>query len=408
MLRMGDMDTGIYINLSAVNCIVVGTHSIGTAKVKIKDKLTIAADVLDIQASAWIYGFATPGHRQLSEMPQRLARRGRSGLREAVGPWALMWRLCGVSLTCEGGRRCGALPGAPKAPRLACAKGLLAGLSVSMVHKKGAPMDRGHEVEAALIVYSDAPQAIEQRLADLQTLAEFSLLPRASQAIEDIYFDTADRSLQARLIALRVRRLDGTTLVTMKADSHRTAAGEDRLEIESPWSCSGLHTVVSELRSRGVGVPASSGEVGSADPAAVMASLGLEQVQTRATTRTPRDVVARGADSEPVAELAIDAVTYRFGEGRVRLLEVEVEAKGGGDASTVERITARLRDEFPTQLRPWPYGKLPTGKAIQELLADGQLDGLTGQDGMLGPVACERIAGLLGSAARSQPRQAPG
>jgi hypothetical protein len=123
-----------------------------------------------------------------------------------------------------------------------------------------------------------------------------------------------------------------------------------------------------------------------------MASLGLEQVQTRVTTRTPRDLVARGAENEPLAELAIDAVTYRFRQGRVRLLEVEVEAKGGGDASTVERITARLRDEFPFQLGPWPYGKLPTGKAIQELLADSQLDGLTGQDGMLRPEDYEQIA----------------
>lgn len=94
-------------------------------------------------------------------------------------------------------------------------------------------MDRGHEIEAALIVYADTPQAIEHRLAGLHTLAEFSLLPRATETIEDIYFDTTDRSLRARLIVLRVRRLDGTALVTMKADSHRTVAGEDRLEIES-------------------------------------------------------------------------------------------------------------------------------------------------------------------------------
>jgi len=269
-------------------------------------------------------------------------------------------------------------------------------------------MDRGHEIEAALIVYADAPQAIEQCLADLQTLAEFSLLPRATETIEDIYFDTTDCSLQARLIALRVRRLDGTTLVTMKADPHRVAAGEDRLEIESPWSLSALHNVVSELRSRGVGVPGSPGELGSADPAAVMASLGLEEMQTRVTRRTPRDVVARGAETDPLAELAIDAVTYRFRDGRVRLLEVEVEAKGGGDASTVERITASLHDAFPSQLRPWPYGKLPTGKAIQELLAGGHLDGLTGEDGMLRSVAYEQIAGLLNRGAMSQPREAPG
>jgi len=269
-------------------------------------------------------------------------------------------------------------------------------------------MDRGHEIEAALIVYADAAQAVEHRLAGLQTLAEFSLLPRTTQTIEDIYFDTTDCSLRARLIALRVRRLDGTMLVTMKADSRRIVAGEDRLEIEAPWSSRALHNVVSELRSRGVRVPASPRKLGLADPAEVMASLGLEPVQTRVTTRTPRDVVARGAESEPLAELAIDAVTYRFGEARVRLFEVEVEAKGGGDASTVGRIVAHLRDEFPDQLRPWPYGKLPTGQAIQELLADGQLDGLTGQDGMLRPAAYEQIAEVLNRGAMSQPRQAPG
>jgi len=268
-------------------------------------------------------------------------------------------------------------------------------------------MDRGHEIEAALIVYGDAPQTVEQRLADLQTLSEFRLLPRATETIEDIYFDTTDRSLRARLIALRIRRLDGTLLLTMKADSQPALTGEDRLEIESPWSPTVLHNVMSELRNRGVGVPASPGELGPSDPTAVMASLGLEEVQTRVTRRTPRDVVAGSAETQPLAELAIDAVTYRFRDGRVRLLEVEVEAKGGGDASTVERVAASLHAAFPSQLRPWPYGKLPTGKAIQELLADGKLDGLIGEDRMLRPAAYEQIVGLLNRGAISQSRETP-
>jgi hypothetical protein len=268
-------------------------------------------------------------------------------------------------------------------------------------------MDRGHEIEAALIVYADAPQTVEQRLADLQTLSEFRLLPRAIETIEDIYFDTTDRSLQARLIALRIRRLDGTPLLTMKADSHPALAGEDRLEIESQWSPGALHNVISQLRNRGVGVRDSPGELGSTDPTAVMASLGFEVVQARVTKRTPRDVVTGGAETQPLAELAIDAVTYRFRDGRVRLLEVEVEAKGGGDAQTVERITASLHAAFPSQLRPWPYGKLPTGKAIQELLADGKLDGLISEDRMLRPAAYEQIAGLLNRGTMSRSRETP-
>jgi hypothetical protein len=268
-------------------------------------------------------------------------------------------------------------------------------------------MDPGHEIEAALIVYADAPQTVEQRLADLQTLAEFRLLSRAAEDIKDTYFDTKDRSLQARLIALRVRRRDDTSLLTMKADSHPALAGEDRVEIESPWSSNVLHNVMRELRNRGVDVPGLPGGLGSTDPTAVMASLGLEEVQTRVTRRTPRDVVAGGAETQLLAELAIDAVTYRFRDGRVRLHEVEVEAKGVGDASTVERITASLLAAFPSQLRPWPYGKLPTGKAIQRLLADGKLDGLISKDHMLRPEAYEQIAGLLNRGAMSQSRKTP-
>jgi len=266
-------------------------------------------------------------------------------------------------------------------------------------------MDRGHEIEAALIVYADAPQTVEQRLAELRKLSAFRLRHRDAETIEDTYFDTTDRSLQARLIALRIRRLGGTSLLTMKADSHPALAGEDRLEIESDLSPSVLHNVMSELRNRGVGMPASPGELGSADSSTVMASLGLEEVQTRVTRRIPRDVVARGPETQPLAELAIDDVTYRFRDGRVRLLEVEVEAKGKGDACTVEQVTASLQAAFPSQLRPWPYGKLPTGKAIQELLADGKLDGLISEDRILRPAAYEQIARFLDRGAMSQSRE---
>lgn len=303
-----------------------------------------------------------------------------------------------MGLTCESSQRFGLVRAVPGRSRASLSLGPLAHFSVSLVHKQEGEvvtMDRGREIEAALMICTDAPQAVEQRLADLQTLAEFRLLPRATETIADTYFDTTDRSLRTRLISLRVRRLNGTPLLTLKADSHPAPVGEDRLEIESSWSPSALQNVVSELRNRGVNVPVSPGELHSTDPREVMASLGLEEVQARVTRRMPRDVLARGPETQPLAELAIDAVTYRFRDARVRLFEVEVEAKGKGDASTVERITESLHGEFPAQLRLWPYGKLPTGKAIQELLADGKLDDLIGEDDVLRPAAYEQIAKLL-------------
>jgi hypothetical protein len=124
------------------------------------------------------------------------------------------------------------------------------------------------------------------------------------------------------------------------------------------------------------------------------ADLGVSMVQ--------KEGVPMDRDHEIEAALIVYADAPQAIEHRLAGLQ------GGGDASIVERITASLRDGFPSQLRPWPYGKLPTGQAIQEFLADGQLDGLTGRDGMLRPGAWEQIAGVLNRGAMGQPRQAPG
>ncbi len=97
----------------------------------------------------------------------------------------------------------------------------------------------------------------------------------------------------------------------------------------------------------------------------------------------------------PVAELTVDDVAYQLPAGKARLLEVEVEAKGHGGMETVQSLLGALAEGFPDDLRPWPYGKLATGRAVEQLLADGRLEGLLDGDGRIRPAAHDLLAEFL-------------
>jgi hypothetical protein len=107
-------------------------------------------------------------------------------------------------------------------------------------------------------------------------------------------------------------------------------------------------------------------------------------------------VLERGRrDAGPVAELTVDDVGYRLPAGTARLLEVEVEAKGSGGLETVQALLEALAEGFPGELRPWPYGKLATGRAVEQLLAEGRLEGLLGPDDRIRPAAHELLDEFL-------------
>jgi hypothetical protein len=112
--------------------------------------------------------------------------------------------------------------------------------------------------------------------------------------------------------------------------------------------------------------------------------MGLEVIQERRTYREPREIVIR--DKAPVsilAELAIDHVTYDFGDISVGLSEIEIEAKAARSLSKVREIADALVSKYSPSLQQWFHGKFVTGLAIQKLLktkafrsslANGDLD----------------------------------
>ena len=256
--------------------------------------------------------------------------------------------------------------------------------------------DQPREVEGVLLVRAVDQDAAGERVAALEAVGQFDLRARPPQHILDTYLDTGDGALSAARVAFRVRELDGRPLLTLKADPVRAGLAAERLELEAPWSATALATVLEELWRREIDVPAPPETAGMGEPLADLAGLGLRPTQIRETTRTPRDVVERDdPGAGPVAELTLDDVAYRLPAGRARLLEVEVEAKGAGGLETVQTLLEALAEACPDDLRPWAYGKLATGRAVERLLAEGRLDGLLDADGRIRPAAHELLAEFL-------------
>jgi CYTH domain len=254
------------------------------------------------------------------------------------------------------------------------------------------------EVEAVLLVRAEDQEAAAGRVAGLAAVDRFLLRPRPAQRIRDTYLDTGDGGLAAAQVAFRVRELDGRPLLTLKSGAVRTGLVAERLELEGPWSAATLRTVLEELRRRDTPLPQVPEGAGAGEPLADLAGLGLLPTQVRETTRTPRDVLEQGdPDAGPVAELTVDDVADQLPAGAARLIEVEVEAKGEGGLDTVQALLEAVAAALPDDLRPWPYGKLATGIAVERLLAAGQLEGLLDAAGRIRPEAHDRIAEFLAS-----------
>jgi hypothetical protein len=226
------------------------------------------------------------------------------------------------------------------------------------------------ESEVAFIITNNAEDLAED-LAGLTSILEYDLKPRPTDRIEDTYYDTKLGLLQKKRISLRLRRIDGRTLVAMKSDPRRLSReGVRRIEIEAPWSPQSLARIQMTLKNLQVRPKTKFSRL---SPSTAFASMGLRIIQKRITTRVVRQILGHDTRTAgPTAELDIDNVTL-LGDPRVHIFEVEIEAKAAGSEGRIQELAESLESNYPDFLKPWPYGKLVTGIAIQRLLRTGVL-----------------------------------
>ncbi len=86
------------------------------------------------------------------------------------------------------------------------------------------------EIEVKLAV---PPDALD-RLAEAPALVARALRPARRRRLVSVYFDTGDGRLRRRGVALRIRRIGGRRVQTLKGPSRTTSAAADRVELEVP------------------------------------------------------------------------------------------------------------------------------------------------------------------------------
>lgn len=253
------------------------------------------------------------------------------------------------------------------------------------------------EMEATLIICSQDPEGVAQKIVALTEIKNYRLLSQETKKIHDIYFDKPDSALKGEKLALRIREIGATQLITLKGPSELSDwGGVKRLEIEKLWCKNALASVREELKDNNIRLPKLRKDFDWANPREVMASLGLQVIQDRETQRQIRNIVVLDDDYTPIlAELAIDSVVYNFRDKKILHYEVELESKMRDGANVVKAVSENLVKMFEPALRRWDYGKLATGKAIEKLLNEGALEGLVDGKNKLKLSAYDKIEEYL-------------
>ncbi|HYY90699.1 MAG TPA: CYTH domain-containing protein [Candidatus Dormibacteraeota bacterium] len=227
------------------------------------------------------------------------------------------------------------------------------------------------ETEVAYMITVDDEKVL-QDIARITSLTNYRLKPRDTLTIRDMYFDTRQEILRQKKINLRLRKTDHDLLLSIKSDPKRLPGkGVRRREVELSWSISSLLTIADELEMK---VPISMmREFSRLSPAKVLAEMGFREIQDRVTNREVRDIVRRDKPrSSPIAEMDIDRVTF-LARPRVRICELEIEAKARGSINVIREIGETIASIYPGFIREWVYGKFATGIAIQLLSKSGRL-----------------------------------
>lgn len=248
------------------------------------------------------------------------------------------------------------------------------------------------EREAKLVITGERPATVADAIAGLAHLAGRPLVLAGSVVIRDVYFDTPAGALVARRDSLRIRIADGEPLLTLKGPSREVDPGVvERDELEIPWSEPAYARLLELLAERGI--PLRRAPRGH-DPLSTLLASGLARIQERETSRRRRHVDGAGP---PIAEVALDEVTYHLDAGSVCHHEVEIEAKAPEGAPYLPRAVSELLARFGPALTPWRHGKLATGLAIERALAAGDAGDLLA-GGHLTPAAYPRLAAILSGA----------
>jgi inorganic triphosphatase YgiF len=249
----------------------------------------------------------------------------------------------------------------------------------------------GREYEVTLAIVSQTPERVGAEITALTAIGAYRILPSDLMTMRDVYLDTPAGDLGRRSWALRIRTRSGSVKFTLKGPASKTAEGViERPELEDAWSREAPERIRAVLTEQGVRLDFRGSASDDVPPIDALQRWGFRTIQTRETLRELKRVVAPEGEVA-VSDLAVDRVTYYLGTREIRHEEVEIEARGAEGAAATKAVADCLIAAYTPELRPWDYGKLATGLALEDLVQRGFLAGMIGPDGYVHPLAYERI-----------------
>ena len=232
------------------------------------------------------------------------------------------------------------------------------------------------------------------QISQLSAIVDFLLVSPDTLLLRDTYFDTADRQLSARRLALRLRDIGGRCLIGLKGPEEPAADGMRRMEHEAVWTPMALTKVLQLLADYGIPSNKSRAAGPSQNPVRTIESLGFKPIQVRDTERLRRDMVDRSERSIAIAELVVDSVSYHLPARDIIHHEIEIELKASGDTEVLSAVCRELQGSW-RELIPWLHSKYATGWAAERLLDTGILTDCVAVSGQLRPAAYELISNWL-------------
>jgi uncharacterized protein YjbK len=242
------------------------------------------------------------------------------------------------------------------------------------------------EVEVAFLVLCRNQDKVISTLKSLILNEGYLVEQKGNIRISDTYFDTEDKILENRKIGLRVRTSEETgpklTLkIPMKKGHHDYS---ERLEIEKPWSKSTLNEIMFVIKSH-VNIDYNKQDYDfdnnnhyyhNNDPKSTLSIIGFEVTQQRETCRYIINAVNKKS-KQIEYEFSVDNTNYIINKFSICNSELEIELKittVNGKLQLINFID-KLKQNNKDMFQVWPYSKLVTGKAIENLLTSNELKG---------------------------------
>ncbi len=218
------------------------------------------------------------------------------------------------------------------------------------------------EIEAKFVVPDE--QTL-QSLLEARELGGFRLEPGPTQQVSDSYRDTADRAIYRGGYACRIRHKGERQIAALKGLGGTEGAIHERAEYEVGATLAAAHPRAIHERAE-YEVTLDAGEAPAAWPASPARDLALAlshgepltelfSLSQQRHTRTVR------AGDRRVAELSLDVVRMRVGDGTETTFEVEVELLPAGTLDDLALMVADLEDNW--RLQPQPRSKFERGLA---------------------------------------------